>query len=77
MGDTCVQVWCGRRHTLVLVANPTGRSSGPLPRVLAFGYGADGQLGVPGQQRSFVPLVVKGVFFHRPFEILLFAVEHR
>ncbi|EUB62914.1 putative E3 ubiquitin-protein ligase HERC4 [Echinococcus granulosus] len=58
MGDTCTQVWCGRRHTLVLVTNPS--KSPPQPRLLVFGCGVDGQLGLLNRERTFVPIVVKG-----------------
>ncbi|KAL5963585.1 putative E3 ubiquitin-protein ligase HERC4 [Taenia solium] len=57
MSDTCTQVWCGRRHTLVLVTNP---SKSPRSRLLAFGCGVDGQLGLPDHERTSVPTIVKG-----------------
>uniref|UniRef100_A0A5K3EZU1 HECT domain-containing protein n=1 Tax=Mesocestoides corti TaxID=53468 RepID=A0A5K3EZU1_MESCO len=55
MGETCLQLWCGRRHTVVLVANANSR-----PRILAFGSGVDGQLGLSNRDRALIPLTVKG-----------------
>ncbi|KAL5107296.1 putative E3 ubiquitin-protein ligase HERC4 [Taenia crassiceps] len=57
MGDTCTQVWCGRHHTLVLV---TDLSKSPRSRLLAFGCGIDGQLGLPDHERASKPISVKG-----------------
>lgn len=59
LGDTCVQLMCGRRHTLVVVSNPC--NSPPRPRLLIFGSGSEGQLGQPNLQRTFLPLNVMGV----------------
>lgn len=61
MGDTCTQVWCGRRHTLVLVADLS--KSSPRLRLLAFGCGIDGQLGLSDRERASVPIIVKGEFY--------------
>ncbi|KAM3187966.1 hypothetical protein ACTXT7_001201 [Hymenolepis weldensis] len=59
MGDTCVQLMCGRRHTLVVVCNLS--HSPPRPRPIVFGCGSEGQLGQPNLQRTFLPVNVIGI----------------
>ncbi|VUZ55010.1 unnamed protein product [Hymenolepis diminuta] len=63
MGDTCVQLMCGRRHTLVVVCNPS--HSRPRPRPIVFGCGSEGQLGQPNLQRTFLPVNVIGPWYSR------------
>ncbi|KAM7542104.1 hypothetical protein Aperf_G00000007794 [Anoplocephala perfoliata] len=63
MGDTCVQLMCGRRHTFVVVSNPS--NSPPRPRPLIFGSGSEGQLGQANLSRTFLPLKVTGPWSSR------------
>ncbi|VDN96413.1 unnamed protein product [Rodentolepis nana] len=63
MGDTCVQLVCGRRHTLVVVCNPF--HSPPRPRPIIFGCGYEGQLGQPNLQKTFLPVNVIGPWHSR------------
>ncbi len=55
LGETCLQICCGTRHTVALLAGT------PYARVVVFGGGMDGQLGVgEAVNRALQPVVVNG-----------------